>query len=69
MKQPENITALKICPLCGKAYTGYPAISRIDNSTPICGDCGIRQSLTSIGVDKAEAEEILAIIHRHNAHV
>lgn len=66
MKQPDNVTPIKICPLCGRAYTGYPAISRIDNYTPICSDCGIRQSLASIGVDDVEAEAILAIIHRHD---
>ena len=29
-----------ICPLCGKVYSGYPALSRHDNKTEICGVCG-----------------------------
>lgn len=35
----------KICPICKGSYTGYPAISRVDNKTEICPDCGLRQSL------------------------
>jgi hypothetical protein len=32
--------ALKTCPRCHKEYIGYPALSRVDNKTPICSDCG-----------------------------
>ena len=31
-------TRKAVCPLCGKEYTGYPAISRTDNKTEICPD-------------------------------
>ena len=34
-----------ICPLCHKEYSQYPAISRKDNKTKICPDCGIREAL------------------------
>ena len=34
----------KICPRCGKEYDGYPAISRKDNKTEICPDCGIEEA-------------------------
>lgn len=54
----------RTCPICGKEYTGVPALSRLDNETPICPDCGIRQSLESIGVQPAERERILEIIHK-----
>ena len=30
----------KMCPICHKAYYGYPAISRVDNKTSICPKCG-----------------------------
>lgn len=33
-------TRTKVCPMCGNEYTGYPAISRDDNVTEICPDCG-----------------------------
>lgn len=37
----------RICPSCNKPYFGYPAISRKDNKTEICGDCGLREALLS----------------------
>ena len=39
----------KICPICGKSYTGEPALSRKDNATLICPDCGIMEALASLG--------------------
>lgn len=30
----------RVCPVCGKTYTDYPAISRRDNKTEICPQCG-----------------------------
>lgn len=37
----------QVCPICHTEYTGYPAISRKDNKTYICPDCGVREALTS----------------------
>ena len=34
-----------VCPICGNTYNGYPAISRKDNKTEICPDCGVVQAL------------------------
>ena len=48
----DNVTELRICPICGRPYSGVPALSRTDNKTKICPDCGTRQALESIGVDK-----------------
>ena len=36
---------LKTCPKCKKTYTGYPAISRRDNKTEICSECGTKEAL------------------------
>lgn len=58
-----NLKSVHVCPLCGASYSQHPAISRVDNKTLICPDCGIRQALADIGVDEDEQEEILAIIH------
>lgn len=63
MKNNEMRTAT--CPLCGRAYHGIPALSRADNMTLICPDCGTRQALESIGVKPSEQEQILDTIHRH----
>lgn len=62
MKNDEIRTA--VCPLCGKTYHGHPALSRTDNETPICPDCGTRQALESIGVTGEEQDEIITTIHR-----
>lgn len=59
-----NVTQIKICPRCGKAYYEPASISRADNKTLICPDCGTREALESIDVDRKEQEEILEIIHR-----
>lgn len=35
----------KICPICGKEYMEHPAISRRDNKTEICSECGTHEAL------------------------
>lgn len=65
MKTKENHTVPTECPLCGKTYIAPPALSRADGRTLICPDCGIREALTSIGVEPDEQEKILATIHQH----
>lgn len=61
----DNVIRTAVCPLCGKIYSGAPALSRTDNETLICLDCGTRQALQSIGVDAEEQERIIETIHRH----
>ena len=63
MKNSE-ITA-KTCPVCGSEYHGAPALSRIDNATMICPDCGTRQSLENMNLQPEEIEKIISIIHRN----
>ena len=65
MSKESTVTQLRIWPICHRAYSGVPALSRTDNKTKICPDCGTRQALESIGVDKDEQEKILSIIHQH----
>ena len=48
-----------ICPKCRKAYFGYPATSRIDN-TEICPLCGTREALDAAGIPAEQQEEIIA---------
>ena len=64
-----SITQIKICPRCGQAYHEPPALSRIDNQTLICQDCGTREALESMDVGQEEQEEILAIIHRQRRNL
>ena len=60
----DNVRQIRVCPLCGKTYGEAPALSRTDNETHICPDCGTRQALESIGIDAEERERILSIIHQ-----
>lgn len=62
MKDNEKFSA--VCPKCGKTYTEHPALSRVDNETPICPDCGTLEALESIGVKPEEQKAILEIIHQ-----
>jgi len=53
----------RVCPKCGKTYTEVPALSRTDNETLICPDCGTREALASMDVSVEEQDKILGIIH------
>lgn len=35
----------RICPKCGRKYDEMPAISRDDNATEICPECGMNEAL------------------------
>lgn len=56
---------IRKCPLCGRIYSERPALSRADNETLICPDCGTRQALESLGVSAEEQEKILECMHRN----
>lgn len=42
---PYDNTTPKKCPICGKTYTDFPALSRRDNKTYICPDCGVDEAM------------------------
>lgn len=60
----NNTIRIAVCPRCGRTYHEPPALSRADNETLICPDCGTREALDSLGVKSEEQENILAAIHR-----
>ena len=60
----KNEIQLRKCPKCGMLFSERGAVSRVDNVTIICPDCGTREALESIGVDEKEQEKILNTIHR-----
>ncbi|WP_298031082.1 hypothetical protein [uncultured Dysosmobacter sp.] len=64
MKDNAVIREARECPKCGRIYYDRPALSRDDNETFICPDCGTREALESLGIATDEQEEILATIHR-----
>lgn len=55
----------RVCPLRGKEYDGVPALSRKDNETLICPECGTREAIDaalsnpefSSGMTEKEKEE------------
>ena len=63
MKNELTAHTPRTCPLCGASFTEPPALSRTDNMTQICPDCGTREALESIGIDTAEQDKILRAIH------
>jgi len=60
----ENVRNRAVCPQCGAIYHGRPAISRLDNQTAICPDCGTREALMTLGIGEDEQDQILEAIHR-----
>ena len=40
---------MEVCPKCGRLYDDrYPALSREDNKTEICPDCGIKEAISDV---------------------
>ena len=60
---------ITVCPRCICTYHGLPALSRVDNETRICPDCGTREALATLGVSEEEQESILDAIHKHTSDV
>lgn len=60
---------MKICPKCQKGYRGRSAVSRADNATLICPDCGAKEALESMGVGADEQNKILKIIHKYSKNL
>lgn len=50
---------MRKCPVCGSAYQDYPALSRRDNHTEICPQCGMREALEDFGMP---AEKVKALL-------
>ena len=59
----DNVIRMAVCPLCGKTYAEPPALSREDNETLICPDCGTRQALDSIGIGKELVQYLLDAVN------
>ena len=64
-----DVTCITTCPLCGQIYIDHPAISRADNETLICPDCGTREALQGLGIDATEQDKIIESIHRCKANL
>ena len=40
-----KILELQRCPKCKKEFTEHPALSRVNNKTEICPECGVREAV------------------------
>ena len=49
---PKEFHILPICPICNNEYDKPPAISRKDNVTEICPNCGITEALQAFNSQK-----------------
>lgn len=47
---------MRVCPKCGYEYEGYPALSREDNKTEICPDCGMKEALEAFERNQCSTE-------------
>jgi len=45
-----------ICPRCGLAFEGFPALSRTDNVTDVCSACGLLEAIEQF-CDKLTTQE------------
>ena len=59
----DAVKKVTTCPKCGKEYSGRPALSRTDNKTQICPDCGTIEALDAVGITEEEKSAVLEAIH------
>ena len=57
-KNKENV--VKVCPRCNNKYFGYPALSRRDNKTYICSDCGTAEAMFDFEANNLRGKDKLA---------
>ena len=50
---------IPVCPRCGNEYSDPPALSRADNATLICPDCGMREALEAVHFSPDRIEAII----------
>lgn len=46
---------MKKCPICGKEYERLLALSRKDNKTMICDECGTKEALDAAGLTEGSS--------------
>lgn len=53
---------MAVCPKCGKETNRLLALSRTDNETMICDECGTKEALDAVGLIKGSSMRE-AILH------
>ena len=60
---------MKTCPKCGRSFKRLLALSRIDNETMICDECGTMEALDDLPhglITPQEQEEIIEAVAEAN---
>ena len=52
----DELFRVRCCPRCNSWYDAEPALSRADNKTEICPDCGTREAMAKYARHKREAQ-------------
>lgn len=62
---------MKICPKCGREFERLLALSRIDNKTMICDECGTMEALVSLpdGILMPQERTRIAVAAMENFNV
>lgn len=58
----EKQTEYWECPVCRKITDERPALSRADNKTSICPECGVLEALKDANVNQENTDKIISII-------
>jgi len=56
----SNAPVRRSCSRCRADYHGRPALSRLDNETEICPDCGVAEALEIAAGNTALVNDLLA---------
>lgn len=48
---------MKKCPKCGRSFQRLLALSRVDNKTMICDDCGTMEALEAVPPGRMSPQE------------
>lgn len=57
-KAPKSSKRPDLCPYCGQILSAFPALSRRDNKTRICSNCGVREAFVDAGLVPGMSEAL-----------
>ena len=61
----DEFEIINVCSRCGKEFSYPPALSRADNSSPVCRICGAAEAMIAAGASEEQMNEVLEEIRRH----
>ena len=65
IKGVDEFEIIYTCSRCGKEFSYPPALSRIDNSSPVCRVCVAEEAMIAVGASDQMMEQVLAEIRQH----